>query len=248
MLSQPNPYGKIISEFSNPTAIRTTRRHRGDTVPESGMPQGQLIETRFYHFNRTTNPDEPSVKLTDDTTGVVIREAWMRANLFHRIGGPARIDRDANTGAVVHEGWLEKGQMHRLDGPAAISYDPRSGNILTEAWFRRDQEHRIGEPAVIKRLATGEVTEEAYFEHGLLHRIGGPAEIARDCTSGIITYEEWSRYGRYYRADGAAIIYRDADTGEAIHSIYHTRLPKRPNPIRDFFRTRMRIKTISLPK
>jgi hypothetical protein len=68
-------------------------------------------------------------------TGVAVVESWEMNGKTHRIGGPAKISRDADTGLVVTEGWFRDNQLHRDDGPATIVRDPATGKIKRSSWF-----------------------------------------------------------------------------------------------------------------
>ena len=116
---------------------------------------------------------------------------WFENGIFHRIGGPARIERNQE-GVVVFEEWYENGNLHRVGGPAIISLN---NNNVREEWIEHGIFHRAGGPAVIERNEEGVVVLEEWYENGNLHRIGGPARIERNEDGDVI--DEYFLYGHW---------------------------------------------------
>jgi hypothetical protein len=79
-------------------------------------------------------------KVYDETTGIIIREDWWNSEIkrsenWHRLDGPAVINRDPTTGIVTHEEWWKNGVPHRADGPAFIYRNPATGKITRQIWY-----------------------------------------------------------------------------------------------------------------
>jgi len=109
---------------------------------------------------------------------------WKKGGKFHRLDGPAQIDRDGG------EAWFLEGKEHRTDGP---SYESPCGYF---EWKINDEFHREGGPAY-HDPSDG---EEAWYINGNAHRIGGPAKTSFDGT------KEWWVNGMRHREDGPAVI------------------------------------------
>jgi hypothetical protein len=68
---------------------------------------------------------------------------------------------------AVQETWSMEGKFHRVDGPAFMNRCPITGIVTHEVWFQHDEIHRESGPAVIKRKAdTGRVYYTAWFQNG----------------------------------------------------------------------------------
>jgi hypothetical protein len=80
-----------------------------------------------------TAPSEAyTVTVTDLGRRVVEEWRWIT---HHRSYGPAVVERDMTTGIVVRENWLKHGLLHRTDGPAIICRNAETGKVNFSRWM-----------------------------------------------------------------------------------------------------------------
>lgn len=130
------------------------RQHRDD-----GPATYHTNQTIFYYRDKSFVPYGATQPVSID-----ISQTWYQHGQMHRIGGPARIDRDGYEWYQIIDG---RSKLHRTDGPAVDKSYMREWRINGEL-------HREDGPA---KLYTSNPLHQEWFRHGMRHRVGGPAYV-----------------------------------------------------------------------
>lgn len=127
-------------------------------------------------------------------------------------------------------------KFHRIEGPAKIEKHA-DGSISRLEWHVNGRRHRNRDkPAKLIYHDNGVLSREIYYKNGVLHRENGPAVIARDKDNKKI-FEKWYYNNELHRIDGPAIIaYSKGEISEVFYYINGENLSdkdKRMNSIKN---------------
>ena len=179
------PNGIVLNEDVDFSYLKTPVK-----LPEKMVIDGNLILSGVFHDPAVALPQIEAKK---------IRYVWKnKDDNYHRLDGPALVEKNPYTGNIVTEEWFRNGVTFRIDGPAIIRlYEEKA--LRKESWYQHKADKEIlsrhdGPACVTQHVVTGVVLDETWIYRGRYQRLGGgPVFIAREATTGKIIREDWSK-------------------------------------------------------
>ena len=126
------------------------------------------VITEVWFLNGQRHRDDDLPALTNYSKGCLRRE-WCQHGQLHREGAPASLTTDIKTGMVLAEAWFRADKLHREDGLAAATMWDRGTGKIPKLEYAEDGVYRSDGPALTYYSGrSGRVIEQYYFVNGML--------------------------------------------------------------------------------